>query len=201
MKWIGLSGGMGCGKSTALQVFKELNCGVSSADQIVSDLYNSKNHLIEILKSLDLNLTSSDKKDVSAIKAQISKVVFSDKAKLKKLENYLHPIVRKSSEAIKSEHQKQGFKVSVYEVPLLFEKHLENLFFRTICIGATKNIQIERIKNRNPDWSLSEINLRLSTQMSLSDKKEKADFYIDNSKDLKNLKSKCEHVLKEVLDL
>ena len=126
MKWIGLSGGMGCGKSTALKAFKELGCGISSADEIVSILYNSKTHLHNILDLLAID-PSIKSQDLASIKPLISREVFNNKEQLKKLELYLHPLVRTHSEEIKNSHLKQGYKISVYEVPLLFEKKMQKI--------------------------------------------------------------------------
>lgn len=199
MKWIGLSGGMGCGKSTALKAFKELGCAVSSADEIVSKLYENKKHLYNIIDLLSID-SSYKTTDLASIKSIISNKVFNNKPQLQKLESYLHPLVREKSEEIKNSHLSMGYEFSIYEVPLLFEKKMQSLFFKTICIGASHEVQLERVKKRNPNWSIKEIEARLNSQMSLKEKKQLCDFYIDNSKDFENLKSECLKVLNKLRD-
>ncbi len=188
MKWIGLTGGMGCGKSTALKLFKELGFGVASADAVVHSLYQKPEVVREVCTAL-----SVQEEDFSLSK--ISEIVFGDESKLKLLEGVIHPLVRNEVERIRKEFKDEGLKISFYEVPLLFEKKMEDSFDFTICVGAREKIQIERIQKRNPSWSEQEINARLKAQLSLEEKKEKADFYIDNSGTLKELKSQCENLI------
>jgi dephospho-CoA kinase len=194
MLWIGLTGGMGCGKSTALKALKELNCGTESADAIVSDLYESHPVLEEISKALGITLDQ----DLESLKSMISKKVFQDPKNLKTLESILHPKVREKALKSKQDLESKGYAISFYEVPLLFEKNLENQFDKTVCIGAKQSVQIERIKKRNPKWSDKEIQNRLNSQMSLEEKKQRADFYIDNSGDLSDLKKSCERLLRDL---
>ena len=281
MIWIGLTGGMGCGKSAALNFFQELNCGTESADRIVSKLYKNPEILAKISKTLDLpdidddlknhlendlenrlendlknrlendlenrlendlenrlendlenrlendlknrlendlenrlendleNRLENDLKNrlendlekiLEKIKSEVSKKVFthSESEKLRALEIILHPQVRKKTSEAKHNLEKSGYKISFYEIPLLFEKNLENQFDKTVCIGADEQIQINRIKKRNPNWSDEEIKNRLKSQMSLKEKKDRADFYIDNSGDLANLKENCKKLLSSI---
>jgi len=195
MLWIGLTGGMGCGKSTALEIFKNLGCGIESADRIVSKLYTQKNVLTQIGQALDLD---TDNK-IESLKIEISKKVFNRPDSLKKLEDILHPLVRKESEISKNTFIKEGKKISFYEVPLLFEKNLEKHFDKTLCIGASLGVQMDRIKLRNPNWSEAEIKNRLKAQLDLNEKKERSDFYIDNSQTEKELELQCRVVLKTLL--
>ena len=196
MIWIGLTGEIGCGKSTALKIFQELNCGIESADRIVSELYKKPSVLEKISKDLNLNLTEN----LDDMKSKISERVFDNSKNLKILESILHPKVQ--MKALESKHslEKSGFEVSFYEIPLLFEKNLEDQFDKTVCIGANRSIQIERIKKRNPKWSDEEIQNRLNSQMSLEEKKERSDFYINNSGDLNNLKKQCKNLLNFLAD-
>jgi dephospho-CoA kinase len=183
MIWIGVTGGIGCGKSTVIAFLKKQGFGVVSADQIVHDLYQSPVVVSEISKILNI-----DQKNFS--KEKIAEAVFSDKEKLKALENYLHPLVRQETQKKKKAFEDSGDEMAFYEIPLLFEKNMQANFDKTVCVGAAPKIQLERIKKRNP-WSDEEINQRLSSQMPLEQKKELADFYIDNSTDLKSLEKSC----------
>lgn len=183
MKWIGLTGGMGCGKSTALKVFKELGLGTASADKIVHSLYQQEEVVAEVCKILSIEV-----QDFTLSK--IANLVFSDKKLLLALEDVLHPKVRAEVLKIKKEFSEGGFFAGIYEIPLLFEKNLEESFDFTICIGASEELQYKRIKERNT-WSDKEIDERLSSQMDLSEKKQRADFYIDNSGTRGDLKKVC----------
>lgn len=191
MLWIGLSGGMGCGKSSALKLFKELGSGTESADEIVSILYTKKEVLEKIGQALDLRLTD----DLAKFKKEVSSLVFKDRSKLSLIEDILHPMVREKAEEARAKLKSEGKKVSFYEIPLLFEKNLEKHFDQTLCIGADKKTQLERIRLRNPDWSEQEIKSRIEKQLSLKEKQKRADFYIDNSGSLEELKKACKDYL------
>ena len=194
MIWMGLTGGIGCGKSTVLKIFEELGCGIESADSIVSTLYKDASVLEEITKALDLQSFRNSED----LKGQISKKVFENKNNLELLESILHPKVRKKALESKAKLEKKGFKISFYEIPLLFEKNLEDQFYKTVCVGANSSVQLERIKKRNPNWSEQEIQNRINSQLSVEEKKKRADFYIDNSGDLKQLKEACDLLLSRV---
>ena len=190
MKWIGLTGGMGCGKSTVLEFFNSQGFGVASADQVVSDLYKRPEVVSEVCKIIGLS-----PEDFS--KAKIAQLVFSNKEKLHKLESYLHPLVRNEVSSIKKTFEEQNKKIAFYEVPLLFEKNMQSLFEKTLCVGASEAVQKERILKRN-SWSENEIKARLDAQMPLEQKRKHADFYIDNSGSLEELKVQCLSVIKQL---
>lgn len=182
MIWVGVTGGIGCGKSTVVSFFQKLGFGLVSADNIVHELYESPG-VQEKVCSL-LNLDGEFSKDA------VAKAVFGKKEKLKDLESFIHPLVREKTEEKRKKLTETGVEISFYEIPLLFEKNMQDRFDCTICVGADQKIQIERIKNRN-SWSDEEIANRMAAQLPLVEKKERADFYIDNSGGLENLESQC----------
>jgi len=190
MIWVGVTGGIGCGKSTAVAFFKKQGFGVVSADEIVHDLYQHPVVVSEVSKILKI-----DSKNFS--KENIAKAVFPDSSKLKNLENYLHPLVRKESQKRKEDLKKLGHSLAFYEIPLLFEKDMQTFFDATICVGADQATQLMRIKKRN-SWSDEEIKQRLSSQMPLELKKDLADFYIDNSSSLEDLEKACASVADQI---
>jgi len=192
MIWVGVTGGIGCGKSTVVAFLKKQGFGVVSADQIVHDLYQRPVVVSEVSKILNI-----EEKDIS--KEKIAKVVFSDKKKLKALEDYLHPLVRKETLKRKIQFEKSGDSMAFYEIPLLFEKNMQSHFDKTVCVGADIKIQLDRIRKRNT-WSEEEIHQRLSSQIPLEEKKELADFYIDNSFDLEALEIACTELVKAIKD-
>jgi dephospho-CoA kinase len=113
-------------------------------------------------------------------------MVFSDNAKLKKLERIVHPVaIRDLKLWIKK--AKKTDKVYIAEVPLLFEKKLENMFDGTILIYAKKDVLLKRIKNKLKLSKTAAIK-RLSAFKPVSEKSEKADFIINNSFGMETLK-------------
>jgi len=195
MIWVGVTGGMGCGKSTVISFFKEQGFSVVSADDVVHDLYLSPEVVREVSSLLNLDFEKNkNSSQISLSKEKIAAAVFSDPNKLKKLEGYLHPLVRKRVETLKRNFSKNNEQIAFYEVPLLFEKNMQEGFDHTVCVGADRAVQIQRIQKRNT-WSLEEIERRLESQLPLERKKDLADFYINNSSSLEDLKKSCVNLI------
>ncbi len=192
MIWVGLTGGIGCGKSTALNEFKKLGCGVVSADELVHGLYQDPGVIYEVSKILSLDPQSFSKNEVA-------KKVFGNSKLLSDLEKFIHPKIKEEVLRKKKDFSDQGVKVSFYEVPLLFEKSLQSQFDFTVCVFVDEETQIKRIKSRNT-WTESEIDKRLSHQLPISEKRRLSDFEINNSNSLKDLQIQCSRVLSQILE-
>ena len=120
---------------------------------------------------------------------KLSKIVFSNPDKLKKLESIIHPLVQEAVRQQKNWLKDQDCPWAVYDVPLLFEKNLKNQFDGIILVTSTEQQQFERVKKRN-GWNDEEIQKRLSAQIPISEKIKQSDFVIDNQGTLKDLEKK-----------
>ncbi len=194
MLWVGLTGCMGCGKSTVGDYYKSLGYPVISADEVVKNLYKEKEVLLEIIKAFDLDPGLKSKDLINLL----SKTVFKDKEKLSILESILHPKVK---ERVIELRKNLKTKVAFYDVPLLFEKNMERSFDYIITVGSSKEIQKERIKKRNKKWSEAEIDDRIKNQLSIEYKRVNSDFYISNDSSLDDLKIKSKKVLDRLLGI
>ncbi len=191
MKWIGITGGVGCGKSTALKNFQKLGFSVISADTIVHSLYEKEAFVLKVCEALNIKKTEFSL-------SKVSEKIFSNNKLLQLLESIVHPKVRLEVEKKRKEFQKKNVPLSFYEVPLLFENKMEKDFDYIICIGVFNEIQLKRIQKRNPSWTNKEIQARIATQLPLSEKAKKADFYIDNSGSLESLNKACTNLLSKL---
>jgi dephospho-CoA kinase len=170
---IGLTGGIGCGKSTAARFFAEAGFRRIDADEVIRN---------EVLTQPEVALSISQQfgpqtltKDNHVDRPVLAKIVFADDAALRWLENLLHPrlyaILRaRLAEAVPVD--------SVVEVPLLFEKHLENWFDFTVCVASTLQLQLARLEERGLPKALAE--QRISKQLPLAQKLELADYVLLN---------------------
>ena len=131
-------------------------------------------------------------------KNKLAKIVFNNKIGLQKLENIIHPLVQKEIQKIKSEQLAKGAKALFYDVPLLFEKHMQNQFDEVILVAAQEKNQIQRIKNRN-NWSTEEITKRLSNQMKLEEKRKLSRYVVENDDDLISLQKQIELLLPKII--
>ncbi len=168
---IGLTGGIACGKSTVLALFKENNAETIDCDDIVGELYSRKEVSAEI-----------EKKFGTADKKELSEIVFSDSAKRKQLEEILHPLVRSELEQRIQALEKRGCKIVVVDVPLLFEAGWQGIFDKTVAVKCLPGQQLARLKKKG----FSETNAldRISSQLPIDEKIIKADYSIDNSRSI-----------------
>jgi dephospho-CoA kinase len=179
MRVIGLTGGIGSGKSTIAGVFKTLGVAVYNSDERAKDLY----FVPEIKTQVEELLGAKAYRNKSAInKKYIAEKIFSDKVLLEKLNAIIHPAVGKDFDAFKKSHSEE--KYIVKESALLIEAGLLKTIDKLIVVTSDITLRVERIKKRD-DLTKEEIEKILKKQLSDSDKIKKADWVIEN--DEKNL--------------
>ena len=185
-----ITGGIGCGKSTALSFFENIGCFVIDSDKICHELYAKKDFtdiLINKWDNLILTKGNIDRK-------KIANIVFNDNAELEWLNSIVHPkVFEYALEAI----EKYPKRIVFFDIPLLFELKLEKFFKTTITVWTNKKTQYERLKARN-NWSDKEINSRLNAQLSPDIKLEKAIYGIINTGNLNSLKIQCENIFLKI---
>ncbi len=169
---LGLTGGMGCGKSTAARFFVASGFRLLDSDQIVrDDLLCRPDVVAAIADRWPEAVDPSGRVRRPVLAGQ----VFADDADRLWLENLLHPRLHdRWREALAADPAARW----VFEVPLLFEKKLENWFDFTICVATTSANQIARLTERGLPQALAE--QRISKQLSLAKKIELADFVLCN---------------------
>jgi len=175
-----LTGGIGTGKSTVASFLKLYGYKIIDADEISKKVFEEKKSKIEEI------FGTTDRKS-------LRKIVFNDKEKLKILENLILPDVRESilKEAKKLEKDNIPYFV---DLPLYFEKQTYPEFNKVLLVYAPKEVQIQRVIKRD---KVDEEGVKaiLNNQIDIEEKKEKAEFIIDNSKDLKHLQKEIEKFL------
>ncbi len=196
MKWVGLTGGIGSGKSTVSRMLRDLGYVVIDADQVARDVVQPGQRAYEgIVKAFGTEvLNSSGEID----RKRLARRVFSTPKSLKRLEEIVHPEVKKVVEAERLRFEKEGKEILFYEVPLLFEKGLEKDFDETVLVYCLENLQRARLKERD-HFSDEEIEQRLAAQLSLSYKFERSDFVINNNGSLVDLKQEVQDYLDSLI--
>ena len=131
------------------------------------------------------------------LRSELGKLVFSDKQELKKLEQFLHPLIYEKTlqEATKQDRFKKPYLI---DIPLFFEKQNYDIA-RSIVVYTPKQIQLKRLIKRDGldhDAALKRIGL----QMDIEKKKSLATYVIDNSKDINHLHRECEKLKRELLE-
>ncbi len=191
---LGLTGNIGCGKSTAGRIFEEQGYGRIDCDEIVRELLSNDDKV----KAEVLSVFSKSVFDEGGqiLRKELASVVFSDAEALKELENILHPRVNRIwNEQVRKEETKPW----LVEIPLLFERNLEKNVDFTVCITCDQEVQISRLTQRGmtPD----EANQRISRQIPLVRKVELADYVLLNNGSLFFLKDQITQLIKSINSL
>lgn len=187
MKWVGLTGGLGTGKSTVSRLLMSHGIPVLDADRIAKEVIEPGTPgYHQVLKTFGKDLVSPDG---SLNRALLAQKVFGQPAELEKLERIIHPLVQAEVRQQKQWLSDQGTLWAVYDVPLLFEKNLKDQFDYVIVVSASEAQQITRVKARN-GWNETEIRKRMAAQKSLKDKEAQSDFVLLNDSDMPSLEKK-----------
>ena len=187
---VGLSGGIGCGKSTVLGFFREAGWHTVDSDAVVRELLATDASVQAQLRSRWGEAVFADG---AVDRGAVAKRAFSHEGDLKWLEELLHPLVRKSWLA--SIDQAPGANWLV-EIPLLFEKRLETLFDLTVCITSPSDVVADRMVTRA--YTEAQIEQRRKQQMPLEEKIERADYLISNAGSLEFLKQQTTRLIEQI---
>jgi dephospho-CoA kinase len=173
MKIIGLTGGIGSGKSTVLELFKILGVKTYSADESAKKLVNTDPYLINLIKS-SFGENIYDKGQLNSKK--LSKIVFEDTEKLKLLNSIIHPVVAKDFKLFLNSNNEDYI---VKEAAIIFETKSENNYDKIILIQSPLEIRIERVINRD-NISREEVMKRINNQLDENLIIDKCDYVISN---------------------
>ncbi len=188
---IGITGGMGCGKSTVTQFLEKQGAIVIYADKLAK-FYTSPDSPIkeELLEIFGKGVLDSDgNPDRKFIASQ----VFNNTLKLSQLTEIIHPLVRTETRKIIF-HSPPECMVA-WEVPLLFETHGDEICTHTICVYLSFEEALKRTQKRD-GISQEEFKNRMKNQLDINKKMELSDFTIENSGSIEDLELKALEVLR-----
>jgi dephospho-CoA kinase len=143
---IGLTGGIGMGKSTAATLLAEQGIRVVDTDQLARDVVAvGQPALAEIRAAFGAGVLAADG---SLNREAMAALVFSDVGKRQQLEAILHPKIRERWLGCLAEWKAAGATAGVVVIPLLFETGAEAAFDRVLCVACSERSQMERLKAR-----------------------------------------------------
>jgi dephospho-CoA kinase len=176
---IGITGSLSSGKTTASKILSLRRGPLFSADKAVKELYQNK-------KFKSLVCARFNIKNNNQIKKTLKKLILKDKKNIRKLENIIHPLVRKKMRSFSSYHINKKFLF--YEIPLLIESKLMKHFNIVIFIKAKKELRLKRFASKSGDKKM--FNLLNDKQMNDAKKIKYCDYVVVNEKNLNILKKK-----------
>jgi len=180
---IALTGSIATGKSTVASLLALNGMRVIDADKISHEILDASSSWVR--ESFGDEFVDGKRVD----RAKLGSLVFSNKDAKETLEAYIHPKIRDEIKAQSQKQDKLGFAYLI-DIPLFFEKGGYNIK-NSVVVYTPKDLQLQRFMKRNGFAEQESLN-RINSQMDIEQKKQKATWVIDNSKDLKHLQSEVE---------
>ncbi len=186
---IALTGGIATGKSTVASLLGLNGMRVIDADTISHEILDASSSWVE--ETFGKEFVEGEKVN----RTKLGTLIFSDEDKKKILENFLHPKIRAEIEQRSAKQDSFKFPYLI-DIPLFFEKSGYDIK-ESVVVYTPSEIQLERFMKRN-GYSKEESLRRINSQMPIEEKKKRATWVIDNSKDLKHLQKECEEFVEKI---
>lgn len=188
---IGITGGIGTGKTTVSKYLEEKGYYVINADQIAKDLLSSNNIIKEkIIKEFGTNSYVNNQYNTS----YISNIVFNNTKKLSRLNQIVHPAVLNQIINLIDTAMQKNIKIIFIDIALLFELNLEEGVDYILTITAKEDIRIDRVIKRS-NLPIEEIKRRINNQISVEEAVQNSDFVIENNDTIEKLYNSVDYIL------
>jgi dephospho-CoA kinase len=191
MKLLGLTGGVGMGKSTAAEFLRARGVRIVDTDEIARELVRpGRPALAEIQIQFGKKIIAQNGE---LNRAELARIVFADAAARKKLEEILHPKIRERWLAQIGIWRKENCPLAVVVIPLLFETQAESQFDKIICVACSAANRQKRLLERG--WTPEQIEQRIAAQMPVDQKIARADYVVWTDGDLDAHARQLERIL------
>ena len=186
---IALTGSIATGKSTVASLLALNGMRVIDADTISHEILDASVSWVEKTYGREYLLLSK------VNRTKLGELVFSNEHAKKTLEDFLHPKIR---DEIKKRSEKQDKLKFPYliDIPLFFENNSYDIT-DSVVVFTPSDIQLQRFMKRN-GYTEEESLSRIATQLPIEEKKQRATWVIDNSKNLKHLQQECENFVETI---
>jgi dephospho-CoA kinase len=188
-RFVGLTGGIGAGKSEALAAFERLGAATLSTDRVAHDLLDDDQVRAALVERWGEGIAAGGGVD----RDRVSEIVFSDPDELAWLESVTHP--RVGAHVLE---WRQGLgpdvPLAVVEVPLLFEAAMEDAFDATVAVVAEDGLRDARLRERGQGGLAG----REARQLDQAEKAQRADHLIRNDASLEELESEVNRVIEQL---
>ena len=188
---IGLTGNIGCGKSSLSKILRQNSIDVIDADIISREIMDNKSILTEIFNSFGEQVK---RENGTLDRKKLGSIVFTNDEKLIKLNNITHPAIKKEIKKRIEDIKANNRNIVIVDAALLIEGKFLDLVDKLIVITCDEKIQIERIISRD-NFTREEAISRIKSQMSQGEKLKFGDYIIDNSGDMNDLKYKANKLI------
>ena len=203
MIWVGLTGGIASGKSTVSEIFASLGVPVVHADRLARQALAKGSEGARKVRTRFGDDVFDEAGEIDRVK--LGAKVFGPTAQTARedLEKIVHPEVRRAAEAERKKYEAAGAVFAIYEIPLLFEKNLEDSFDLIITVAVSPQVQRDRLIARQMPGQVAKLDreaaeARIASQLPQDHKVQRSDYVIWNDSDLNYLKVQTERVAREL---
>ena len=188
---VGLTGSVGTGKSTVTNFFRQMGAYVIDWDELAREVVHPHSkawkEIVEYFGKDFLN------EDLTINRQKLAEIVFSDKEKVTKLNQIVHPEVFKEDERITNEIKSlDPDALIIKDIPLLFELTRPVLVDKIVVVSASEQTQLRRLEEKG--MSREDVQSRIKSQLPLEEKIKSADFVINNDGSLEETKRQVEEI-------
>jgi dephospho-CoA kinase len=191
MLLVGLTGNIGSGKTTVAQLLSEHGATIIDADILARRAVERGTPAYhKIVSKWGSSILAPDGQ---LDRAELRRVVFTDQQQLEELNRIVHPEVEQLRDRLVAEARERGDRIVVYDVPLLFERHMTDQFDRIMLVDAPRPVRLDRlVKDR--DLRETEAMDMIAAQMPAELKRARADIIVENAGTLTQL----EHRVRDI---
>ena len=192
---IGLTGGIGSGKSTVAEAMRELGAAVIDADRLNHEELNSPEVLEELRRWWGPQVVGSDGR---ADRAAIRRIVGGDAVQRQRLERLVHPRIDRRRRALVDQYRADpAIRAIIWDAPLLHEVGLAEACDFLVFVEADRAIRLDRVRQRG--WTAEDLERFEKSQLPLDTKRDRADYRVVNSSDIADLRRQVEDVFSRIL--
>lgn len=189
---LALTGSIASGKSTVASLLKLHGLQCIDADATAHKILDEEAQSIKALFGEEYLL------ERGVNRKKLGELIFNDREQKKRLESFMHPKIRQSIEKQAQRFEKLKFPYLI-DIPLFFETKAYDIKY-SVVVFTPKRVQLERLMKRNK-LTQAQAQARIAAQMDIEQKRDLADFVIDNSHDLKHLQGECERFVESIKNL
>lgn len=193
---VGLTGGIGTGKSTVSAIFKAYGIPVIDADLIARKVLLVHPEILEIIKERFGEEYFDDKG--TFLRRKMGALIFTNSEKKQEYESIILPYIIEDIFRDIKEYADKERKISIVDAPTLIESNLHVKMDMVVVVRADKEMQIKRVMKRD-GYTREEALQRISSQMSTEEKIKYADYVIDNNGDFKDTEEQVRKLIEELL--
>lgn len=190
---VGITGGFGCGKTEVGRVLQAMGVDVIDADDIVRDLLQPGTDVYQrVVEAFGHTIVRVDR---SIDRKHLARIIFSDPQQRQRLNDIVHPPVRKIWRSWVQVHRREGREGAVI-IPLLFEIGETGLWDAVICVACSPELVIRRLKARG--FGEGEVRSRMAAQLPLEEKCRRADYVLWNNGSVQDLQEATKRLWRRI---